>query len=96
MAKGTRRSLLWYLCAQRGGGKVWSVWRGETGHWGRLSVPSYGRLLWEIADHVFTDGLHCSRHWRRDTRDKQVLSGGLLLCLGVPGCVVQASLCGCD
>lgn len=49
MAKGTRRSLLWYLCAQRGGGKVWSVWRGETDHWGRLSVPSCGRLLWEIA-----------------------------------------------
>lgn len=95
MAKGTRRSLLWYLCAQRGGGKVWSVWRGETIN-AQLWAPFMGDSCFGEADHVFTDGLHCSRHWRRDTRDKQVLSGGLLLCLGVPGCVVQASLCGCD
>lgn len=57
-------------------------------------------LLWEMAasgkaDHVFTERLHLGTGKRR-AGNKQVLFGGLLLCLGVPGCVLQASSCGCD
>lgn len=83
------------LVCPEGRGEGLECLEGETIN-AQLWAPFMGDSCFGEADHVFTDGLHCSRHWRRDTRDKQVLSGGLLLCLGVPGCVVQASLCGCD
>lgn len=100
MAKGVPGRWLWYLCAQRRW-EVWSVWRGVSAYWGAVNPQLWGLLFWEMAalgeaDRVFIEHLHCSRHWGRGAKDKQGLFGGQLLCLGVPGCVLQASLCGCD
>lgn len=87
------------VCPEKTGGL--ECLEGVSAYWGAVNPQLWGLLFWEMAalgeaDRVFIERLHCSRHWGRGAKDKQGLFGGQLLCLGVPGCVLQASLCGCD
>lgn len=89
------------LVCPEGMGEVWSVWVGGLWLLGKPSALVVGNLLWELAalgeaDHVFVGALGCLHGSRHSGRERANRTWWGLLCLGVPGCVLQASLCGCD